>query len=334
MASLCDLPMELLSNVLTSFCDGKSISSFLIVAQGTSSLKSIAFEMVQGALVRRYKDLAAQAVLQQHPSIKDILDILREDIRLFKNDDEHNDGVGGSGGVRFAKKFSEYCAILDYFETQLQAQRMYGGQQPHHWILWCGSVETQFGFIKSYVTSPDWSMEALHQWYRSLEMISFSLVRPNIAIQHEMERMPFGTWAGLTENDTAVLKVLRGTVECDDFTRDDSNASIWQTPIQYSYQEDAPLKFCGHNYPSWALGKDVYPEDFHRPNWLKEDETLCYYWDGGEDEGCDWDDTLDLLGENVIRIMTRFCRYVELEDDTGKESGNTSFQAAWRQSMN
>mmetsp|Transcript_30923 Transcript_30923/g.47377 ORF Transcript_30923/g.47377 Transcript_30923/m.47377 type:complete len:320 (+) Transcript_30923:194-1153(+) len=291
MIALHDLPTAVLSNVLTDFCDGKSISTFLIVAQGSDELRPSSFEMGQGALVRRYKELAV-CLERSHPNIAEILDVIREDIRTTDRQDPSF----------LRARFSKYCAILDYFEIQLSFT-----DSRHHWILWCGSIETQFGHIVSYVSSPDWSLESLQQWYRNLEMLNFSLVRPNLPdIEHEFEQVPFGTLAGLSHRDVALIKILRGTLEYEDFTRSASNAAIWQTPLQYAYQENPPLKFCAHAYASWALGNDVYPEHYHRPRWLKDEETLCCYWDSEEEE-CDWDDAVHNLGDNVIRIMRRFC---------------------------
>mmetsp|Transcript_17930 Transcript_17930/g.25300 ORF Transcript_17930/g.25300 Transcript_17930/m.25300 type:complete len:326 (-) Transcript_17930:123-1100(-) len=309
MFSLHDLPTEVLSNVLTTFCDGRSISTFLIVAQGSHELRQSSFEIGQGALVRRYKELAIY-LEHKHPSIAEILDVIREDIRTTDRQDPSF----------LRSKFSEYCAILEYFETQLSID-----YNQEHWVLWCGSIETPFGNIMSYVTSPDWSLESLQQWYRNLEMLNFSLVRPNLPdVEHEFEQVPFGTLAGLSDRDIALIKVLRGTLEYDDFTRSESNAIVWQTPLQYAYQENPPLKFCAHAYASWALGKDVYPQDFHRPAWLKDEETLCCYWDS-EDEECDWEDAINSLGENVIRIMKRFSQNIE----AGKNVRNVlSFQDA------
>jgi len=245
----------------------------------------------------------ANCTAQNHPCVKEVLDFIREDLRSLNceyNINETNHGLW--------KKFSEWCAVIDYFEIHLNSSgNNVSEQQNVHWAIWCGTVETQFGNLESYVTSPHWSVEAPHQFFRILEMVgNFSLTRPNVAsINHEIQCLPFGTLAGLTAQDSHVYKVIGCSLECDDFEIAESSSSIWQTHLQYSYREDPPLKCCVHSYPGWALGGEFYPEEIHRPPWLNENDNLCCYWNVDEEE-CDWDDAFNKLGENVIRIMKRF----------------------------
>ena len=117
---LLDLPPELISNILASFCDGKTISTFLLASQ--VSRRFDAFEPVQGALVERYEDLSQKI---KDPDITETLEILIQQIRACERTSLLN-----SVNV---KLFSEGCAILDYFETHMLFDR--------HWLIWCGDVE-------------------------------------------------------------------------------------------------------------------------------------------------------------------------------------------------
>jgi len=301
---------SLLSNILAGFCDGKAISTFSFALSGNFRARAYnsPFVTARDALVRRYVELAHTC--RKDCEIRDTCDVIRETIRTTDLPRGH-DSEYIAHAVR---KISEWCAVLDYFEAQLTrsnaAALSRSGECSPHWIVWCGAVETPFGRIKTYFTSPTWSAESLHSFFRSLEAVDFNLVRTTSRVANFDDGLPsdlpFGTMAGLTETDAGGLYNLMRTLEHTVFERDGIQSSILLTHLRYEYTDEQPLRICSHGHPRWAFPDDMYPDNFHLPPWIREEMSLCCYWNGG-DEGYDWEDTIDKLGENVIRIMTRFC---------------------------
>jgi hypothetical protein len=114
---LLSLPPEIFASVLSLFCNGKSISTFLLASQASNSFDG--FETVQGALVERYERLS-QRVADEN--VRDTLDLLIQQLLTCERD-----------SPAAMKLFSERCAVLDYFEAHLE----FG----HHWLIWCGEFE-------------------------------------------------------------------------------------------------------------------------------------------------------------------------------------------------
>ena len=70
------------SQILSSFLDGKSTSTYFHVLLCNNSLQSSAFHLIRDALVDRYLNLAKSEHFAKHnDEVRDVLDIIREDIR-------------------------------------------------------------------------------------------------------------------------------------------------------------------------------------------------------------------------------------------------------------
>lgn len=265
-SSLSSLPAEVLSQILSSFCDGKSISTFQIVARGDPSRRESHFALVQDALVHRYVKLANK--LQHHgDEVKDVLDAIREDIRTAGPDDNDDD----------VDKVPEWCAILDYFD---------GLKQNSDWIVWCGPVGTAFGQVQAFVTTPLWTVGALQYWYHELELVQFSLVRPAYGPRIDPESIPYGRLEGLQERDSEILVRLRHTMSPDPVS---GQFAVVPNHMEY----DPTLCFTVPMDPSGQNDQ------------LTLTGPLICHWDGSDGYG--WEDSIDRLGENVIRIMSRYC---------------------------
>jgi hypothetical protein len=201
-----ELPDTALAAILSGFCDGKTISTLALnVVNGRNSGGHRRFwNICRNVLVERYIRLRCRhggllsfstITADRSEEIRDILDITREDIRLSTNDDDD-----------MITKFSHWCAILDYFETQLQlfqvaaATQSQQQQQPNHpapsslssspsllllprrrepqWIVWRGNMTMPNGEIQCYLTTPFWSVGAMRFW-QQMEQENASFCRPS-----------------------------------------------------------------------------------------------------------------------------------------------------------
>jgi hypothetical protein len=293
-SGLFDLPPEIFSNVLASFCDGKAISTFLLASQASRGFDG--FDTVQGALVERYQELSRKV---KDPDIAETLEILINQIRSCERT-----------SPEAMKLFSERCAILDYFEPQILFDR--------HWLIWCGEFESFYGNVQAYITSPYWSISAISSWYRDLELSQFSMVRPRVPIDRP-EGYPFGCIAGRGRRDILLIENLRVNLDANY-----DAAEYWKgmmTAIQFAYDHNPSLVITTHAYPTLAEQEQV-----HIPNWLPKTKSLCCYWD--DFDGYD-DEALHNLGEHIVRLMQRFSA-----TNTGSESASTpSFRECWRMTV-
>jgi len=285
VAPLLELPSEVLSTVLGSFLDGKSISTFLIVVQGCRDCNNIdvdndtdgdangnspVFSLLKGALVHRYGQL--RSVLsnctdqsedeEEENEMRDVLMVLREDIRTSHD----------------ISKFPEWCAILDYFESQMESALAGNG-----FVMWCGPIETVFGEFQACLRcTTEWTLGALHYWYHDIETQQFSIVHPYSHYPSEEQfdlTNLYGTVEGITEYDQTLLKRLHYNLEDD--------PGHWQ-----------------HYLVLQSRSYDEEPTEFFTPKIGEDDEKLLCYWDYTE-QTFDWESALERLGENVIRIMSR-----------------------------
>lgn len=289
-AGLYYLPAEIFSNILASFCDGKTISTFLLASR--VSRRFDAFDTVQGALVLRYEELSRKI---KDADISETLEILIQQIR----DCERTSSEA-------MKLFSERCAILDYFEAHLSFDR--------HWLIWCGEFESFYGKIQAYITSPYWSISAIASWYRDLELTQFSLVRPRVQIERP-EGYPFGSIIGRGRHDAHIMDRLRAKLDPNI-----QATEYWKgmmTAIQFAYDHNPSLVITTHSYP---ILEGI--EEVHVPNWLSKQKSLCCYWD--DFEGYD-DEALLNLGEHVVRLMQQF----NAMHIPSSASPNPSFRECW-----
>lgn len=281
-----ELPPEVLSSALGSFLDGKSMSTFLMVVQGCHSQdNNSVLSLLRNALVHRYRQLhqqLAKNVIQadhEQEDLRDVLQVLREDIRT-------------TGDV---SKFPEWCAILDYFESQMifnffktNNESLEEMQQQHHqqqsgWVVWCGPIETIFGtFQASLRCTSEWTLGALHYWYNDIELQQFAIVHPHSRTvdgddQFDLRRL-YGRVSGLKEYDTLLLQRQHFNLEDD--------PQNWQ-----------------HYLVLRSRSYDDEPPEFFTPV-MGNDSSLFCYWDYRE-QSYDWEESLERLGESVIRIMRR-----------------------------
>jgi hypothetical protein len=320
-SSLDQLPPELLSNILAWYSNGKSISTFAIVVQGSRSFQRRAaaadLSIIQHALTLRFKSLAAAAaVTVQHKMNKDEIDPVqthtqttREDLEMIQDvwmvlgedirtcDDELQD----------MKKLSEYCAILDYLEAQVP-QGTY--------VIWTGPLETQYGVLQVKLETPHWTPTALQYWYNDFELYQFSLATPAVSL-----RLPFLPSRSRSNNN-----------DDDDDDDDTSNLPpqpygslstlastrpVWKRVLYHLNEEwDAVGRFAlvprhldFDANPSILFTKpqrrtamfNSYDDNSNNNN--NNMVSMKCYWD--QDDGYDWDEGMERLGEHVIRILQR-----------------------------
>mmetsp|Transcript_31935 Transcript_31935/g.48587 ORF Transcript_31935/g.48587 Transcript_31935/m.48587 type:complete len:341 (+) Transcript_31935:49-1071(+) len=298
------LPPDIVTDILISFCDGKVISTFYLAA----CKSDYAAYIVGNALKQRFHKLSENLRQRDPGQISDsLVAVLQQITHHFQ---ESHKGVA-------MKLLSECCAILDYFEAQL----LLIDDALEHWLIWCGVVESFYGPIKVYVTSPYWSANAVDDWYHELELSHLSLERPQTPLE-KPPNLPFGSIAGQTITDAVLIDRLQVNLN-DAYQNNNENGDYWKgmlTASQFCYDEpEAPLILTTHIYPT--LEKH---DQFHRPKWLSEASSLCCYWQTVT--GCDDDSAQHRLGENIIRLMKRFCLTSKNEEE-GKTVG---FRNRWR----
>jgi hypothetical protein len=284
--SFCQLPSEVLAAVLCGYSQGKTISTFLVVARGNATLRRVAFPLCRGALVQRYMELRLR--VQEDDEIRDVLDIVREDIRLSEDDaDDH-----------IMTKFSGWCAILDYFETQLAISVSYRRPQ---WVVWSGRLEIQYGDIEAYLTTPDWTVGAMLYW-RTAELASFTVTHPrNVDFHFTQERIPYGTLFGMHEMDRRRLGIQSSDIEVS-VLRDTVDARRHAlVPLNEAYDENPSVAFADHSLVSRTHASVAVGPLLIAPG----RESLCCCWDKelGED---DWEEAIASFGEHAIRVMRSF----------------------------
>jgi len=286
---LLELPSEVLSCALGSFLDGKSMSTFMIVVQGCSSVSqqqqqqqhdsnSSVLILLRNALVHRYGQLQRQ-LPAQNEEIRDVLMVLREDIRTSQD----------------TAKFSEWCAILDYFESQRSAlspssfsceqsasQQQQLQLQKQGLVVWVGPLETIFGtFTASLQCTTEWTLGALNYW-RDIELEQFAVVHPfsrNVDDEQFDLTILYGRIQGVGDRDVLLLQRQNFNLEDD--------VQSWQ-----------------HYLVLRNKSYDEAPTEFFTPV-MGNDSSLFCYWDYRQ-QTYDWEEALDRLGESVIRIMSRY----------------------------
>ena len=262
--NLLDLSPDLLTSILCEWCEGKTISTFLLTHTN-------ALEYTKGALVARM-DRWAQCVPQQD-EILNVLALLRDEMETT------------TPTVRF---YSELCAILDYLE----------GHSPSsgHYVCYVGRVDTSWGNLGVWVTTPTWSLNATHSFYYDHELHFFSLNRPHASLETPCYT-PFGSLLGLTIMDSRYLDRVRQKLE--------GYPEVYKrmlTPSTCAFDDAPPLLFTTHSF-AMEQGYDM----------RHGNKSLCCYWDN--DEGLN-DDAITHLADNVIRIMDRMVKSEENENDS------------------
>jgi hypothetical protein len=265
---LLELPDAVLSTALGSFLDGKSMSTFLIVIQGCSACnkKGYVLSLLRDALAHRY-GLLLQNILTLKVE-DDEQEEMKDVLLVLKKDIRTSNSTA---------KFPRWCALLDYFEKQLLHNYHH-----HGWIVWCGPLETVFGTFQACLRCQrEWTLGALQFWYYDVELLQFSIVHPSsrtVTADQYNDSTYYGTIESLTDQGRLLLERLYITLEHD--------PEHWQ-----------------HYLVLQSRCYEEQPPEFITPKTGDPSELLCY-WDS-EEHAYDWEDALEQLGDNVIRIMKR-----------------------------
>jgi hypothetical protein len=292
--------------------------------------------MVQHALTLRFKSLAGaaattaaaaaaaavqldttiqtqtqtQTTKEDHEMIHDVLMVLGEEIRTY--------GSSSSSSSSFfldqdMKKLSEYCAILDYLEAQIQ-QGTY--------VVWTGQLETQYGLVQVKLQTPHWTPTALQYWYNDFELYQFSLA--TTAVSLSMRLLP-----SINNNNSSRNSRSRSDNNNDDDDDDThppqpygslstlaSTRPVWKRVLYYLNEEGDPwgrfalvprhLDFEANPsilFTKPRRGTTLYHNTDNDNSNSNNMLSMKCYWD--QDDGYDWDEGMERLGEHVIRILQR-----------------------------
>jgi hypothetical protein len=203
--------------------------------------------------------------------------------------------------------FSHWCAILDYFEVQLEATTSIGEVQARtcpQWIVWCGQMEITYGEITAYMTTPDWNVSALQYW-RDQESAQLSLTHPRNSefVFIPDDQIPYGTLFGLNSADR-----LRLERQCSDLEvhtlRDTTSAQRFTlVPLNEAYDESPSIIVVDHSYICRTHAENIMVTG---PLLIDQRrQSLCCCWDKERSEDV-WDNAMINFGEHAIRIMRSF----------------------------
>ena len=285
MSSIRDgLSDDIISQLLASFADGKSISNFYLALQSCRLFRhEVAFNIIRSALVHRLKSLCADDRLKPKrcEEMRDCIDILREEIRTGSVDIETGRLVDDGARVSNLRKsamtiVSEWCAIVDYFDINLCLDE---------YVVWVGQLNTRFGPMGSVcVRAPFWSITHLQYMHVQIDVGCEALVPPNPTSRfgHLLDQ-PYGSLSALTAIDAEVMERLRTSMSLDE----ESNRFAL-TPNQFEY-EDSTIAFT----PT--------PNDQASREMLQHERHLRCLWDQQDDT--DFDDALTNFGEDCLRIL-------------------------------
>jgi hypothetical protein len=295
--SLRNLPSEVFASVLGKFCDGKAISTFLLVVCGDRTLRSTAYSICRGALVQRFIEISNNTQFVRNTGatcteIRDVLDVIREEIRLSHDDDD-----------QIMSKFSKWCAILDYFEIQLDATITNSRFRCPQWIVWCGQLELPYGEINGYLTTPDWNVCALQYW-RNKEVSHLTLAHPRNAEYSfiaEYQNL-YGALFGREDADRLRLQRQCSDLEVHTLRDTSSSQRFSLVPLNESYEECPSIVFVDHSF----ICRTHSAHTMAGPLFIDpQKQSICCCWDKEKSEDL-WDDAISNFGEHAIRIMKSF----------------------------
>lgn len=278
---------DIISQLLGTFADGKSISTFYLALQSNRSLRNEggAFDIIRNALVHRLKSFAADKRLRPNrcEEMRDCIDIYREEIRTANVDTELGRLVDDMKRISNLNKtimtiVSEWCAIIEYFDISLCLDE---------YVVWIGPVETRFGRMNSVcIRTPFWSITNFKYMYQQLELGCEALVPPNptSTLGHLLDQ-PYGSMTALSEVDVEVMLRLRTSMSLDE----ESNRFAL-VPNQFEY-EDSTIAFT----PT--------PNDQASREMLQHERHLRCLWD--QQDEIDFDESISNFGEDCLRILQR-----------------------------
>jgi hypothetical protein len=264
---LLELPPDVIASVLCDWCEGIAISTFLLTHTN-------AFEFAHGALIARIDQLAKTV-----PHQNEMLHVLA----LFREEMD-------SPSIR---TYSEICALLDYFESQLS-----------QYVVYVGRVGTSWGMLGVWLTTPVWSVNATHALFHDYELNFFTFERPKANLEEPLS-LPFGSLLGLTDMDARYVDRVRQKLE--------GYPEVYKrmlTPSSCAFEDEPPLLFTTHSF-ALEMGYDM----------RHGNKSLCCYWDDAEGFS---EDAIAHLADNVIRVMTRL---IQSDDE------ESNFRSVYRKKM-
>lgn len=205
--SLVDLPETIQSQILSSFCDGRSASAYVHALSSSRSSRDAAFSVARDFLVDRLRRLARKE--RAGSEARDVIDVVREDARTcaFRSTEEGAwcetmDGVVAPAATRI----SEWCAVVDYFERTTikvitaQAEITFDADEDdvvrRDRVLWCGDLSAYgvpVGRFRLQCPADRWTVTAMVHFRDVLELHSLgALVNPLSASPSDLELEVFG----------------------------------------------------------------------------------------------------------------------------------------------
>jgi hypothetical protein len=337
-----DLPDTALAAILSGFCDGKTISTLAlnVVSSSRGSHGPRFWNLCRNVLVERYVRLSS-GPLRAYEEIRDVLDITREDIRLSTNDEDDS----------IVTKFSYWCGILDYFETQLHIFQQQQQQQDDvaaaagsskqqclrrrrepQWIVWRGTMTLPTGGeIEAYLTTPHWTVGAMRFW-KQMEQENVAYCRPspqnfvfrqppiddsNVNVENQRV-VPYGTLFAVN-----AVSQRRLAYQCGDLSIDGDFDGVperhhWRhalIPLSQLYNdpdnEPPGIVLVDHGFVSRTYTS--YPVGPLLVGTNRSSLCVCWNKEQGED---DWEMAHARLGEICVQIMQDFSADNDDDDDT------------------
>jgi hypothetical protein len=303
---------DIISQLLASFADGKSISTFYLSLQSCRLFRhEVAFTIIRDALVHRLKSLAADDRLKPRrcEEMRDCIDILREEIRTGSVDIETGRLVDDGARISSLRKsamtiVSEWCAIVDYFDINLCLDE---------YVVWVGQqVNTRFGQMGPVcIRTPFWSITHLQYMHAQIDLACEALVPPNPTSRfaHLLDQ-PYGSLSALTAIGTEVMERLRTSMSLDE----ESNRFAL-TPNQFEF--------------ATTIAFTPTPNDQVSREMLQHERHLRCLWDRQDD--MDFDDSLTNFGEDCLRILKGLqVAKGQVEADVSVGSRSESVSQFWR----
>lgn len=282
VSTMIGLPEGLQSAILSNFCDGKSISSYFVAVSANRLLRGVIYDLIRDAFVDRYLKLS-QVHFRTNEEIRDVLDILREEIRMSTATLNPDGTLLCSDSNRelltdsATQRISDWCAIIEYFDRM----RCQTGVKHGLFTLWIGTLQTQAGFgilNHAYLSSTYWSVTAMEYFYDQLELSNHYLMHPaSHGAPLAMIDSYFGVLYVENESDRNVLARIEYSL-----SHDPDSARFMLVPSQMEYEPTVGFARNRH-----------YPE-------LR---GLAFLWNG-EDDG-NFEDALRKLPDNVKRVLVR-----------------------------
>jgi len=318
-----DLPTPVLAAILGGFGSGQMLSTVLLtVARGNAQLRASALPLCRGILVQRYVELAARMRDAGELEIKDVLDVVREDIRRSSSSSsctpDQIDVDGDDDECNIVTQFSHWCAILDYFERQWSVRRKHQHLQvPTKWIVWSGTVEIPYGPTEACLMTSQWTAGALAYW-RNRELSALTLTHPRNS-RLESIRLPlYGSVLGVTEDARHRLRLQNRDLSFHDNNLDDLDwvpARQALIPMDELYSSLPSVAFAAT--PTETISANAEDEE-RASRTIQVPEMKCY-WDAEDGEEGDWEDAVASLGEHAIRVMNN-CTVLDGDGETRIQS--------------